>query len=115
MRTIAGAQLGKMTDPFKALELPQLITPEWIAAAQAALLKSTWKGANALKEMLPKQVMISILDRTERLVQKEAALVEVREHKECCSMRTKVLLIFSYLYILTPWNGVLNYQSFEFL
>jgi serine/threonine-protein phosphatase 5 len=59
------------------LELPSLITPEWIAHAQAVIEKSTWKGASALQEVLPKQCLISILQRTERLVFQEAALVEV--------------------------------------
>ena len=68
-----------MADQLEALELPQLVTPEWIAHAQASLLKSTWKGTGALKQVLPKNVVISILGRTERLVTKEDALVEVRE------------------------------------
>jgi hypothetical protein len=71
-------RLGEMGDhEQEPLELPSLITPEWIAQAQAAIAKSTWKGASALQQVLPKQTLISILQRTERLVFQEAALVEV--------------------------------------
>ena len=60
------------------LRLPQLVTPEWIAEAQAALLKSTWQGAGSLKKVLPKAVAIAILERAERLAQTEPTLLEVR-------------------------------------
>ncbi|KAL4550811.1 hypothetical protein Ndes2526B_g08910 [Nannochloris sp. 'desiccata'] len=68
------------------LELPSLITPGWIAEAQAVIEKSTWKGASALQEVLPKQTLISILQRTERLVFQEAALVEVNPSSPATSV-----------------------------
>ena len=61
------------------LNLPQLITPGWIADAQAMIENSTWQGADALKKVLPKAVVISILERAERLVNREASLVEVNK------------------------------------
>jgi serine/threonine-protein phosphatase 5 len=71
------------------IELPSLITPEWIAQAQAVIEKSTWNGANALQEVLPKQTLISILQRTERLVFQEAALVDVTP----CTPATSVVVV----------------------
>lgn len=76
------------------LELPSLITPEWIAQSQAVIEKSTWKGASALQEILPKQTLISILQRTERLVFQEAALVEVG----------RIVLLFEWIFkIAVNW------------
>lgn len=76
---------GKMGDQ-DPLELPSLITPDWIAQAQAVIEKSTWNGAMALQKVLPKQTLISILQRTERLVTQEAALVEVNPSSPAASV-----------------------------
>lgn len=66
------------SQPLQTLALPQLVTPEWVAEAEAAIKASTWQGVAALKTVLPKEVVVAILERTERLVQREASLVEVR-------------------------------------
>ena len=63
---------------LEPLEVPKIITPEWVIQARDALEKSTWLGVDALKQVLPKNVAVTILGRTERLLKEEGTLLEVR-------------------------------------
>lgn len=60
------------------VEVPQLITVEWVTELQRRMLESTNHGVTALRALLPKEVAIAILERAERVVGKEAPLLEVR-------------------------------------
>lgn len=62
---------------LEPIKLPQIFTPEWVKEVQERLNAASWNGTAALQKVLPKQVAVAILDRTERLVSKEPPLVEV--------------------------------------
>ena len=55
-----------------------MITPEWVHEVMEVFNTTSKLGVAALKPVLPKEVAIAILERTERLLAKESSLVEVR-------------------------------------
>jgi hypothetical protein len=60
------------------LQLPQTIDLEWVATLRLKLDEASRSGPTSLREALPKPVAVAILERTERLLQEEPTLLEVR-------------------------------------
>jgi len=81
-----------MSSPIK---LPEVITLEWVSQVRETLYESSKHGVTALKAVLPKDVAIALLARTERLLDKEPPLLEVCG-AGCLGFNAYVTLLIAY-------------------
>ena len=62
---------------METLQLPEAVTPDWIAQATVALDAASREGPQQLKSVLPAATCIKLLERCQQLLHAEPTLLEV--------------------------------------
>ena len=76
----------------QALQLPEAITPAWVAGVATSLDAATRLPPSDLQKLLPFEVCVQLLDRCQRLLQAEPTLLQVRQREAPAPRRSATAL-----------------------